>query len=181
MSSPALPLDKPVLYRVMALLAALLLIPLGNLLLPESSALHFSTYTVSLLGKYLTFALLALALDLVWGYCGILSLGHGVFFALGGYAMGMYLMRQIGERGVYGNPLLPDFMVPSHVVVLPEGLPVSVNGKVDRKALPDPLTATASATLREPQTPTEKAPSSSRAAAIARKPARCGKAVMQAA
>ncbi len=111
MSFPALPLDKPVLYRVMALLAALLLIPLGNLLLPESSALHFSTYTVSLLGKYLTFALLALALDLVWGYCGILSLGHGVFFALGGYAMGMYLMRQIGERGVYGNPLLPDFMV----------------------------------------------------------------------
>ena len=65
----------------------------------------------ALLGKYLTYALLALALDLVWGYCGILSLGHGAFFALGGYAMGMYLMRQIGARGVYGNPVLPDFMV----------------------------------------------------------------------
>jgi urea transport system permease protein len=66
---------------------------------------------VSLLGKYLCFALLALALDLVWGYCGILCLGHGAFFALGGYAMGMYLMRQIGDRGVYGHPELPDFMV----------------------------------------------------------------------
>jgi urea transport system permease protein len=63
------------------------------------------------MGKYLTYALLALALDLVWGYCGILSLGHGAFFALGGYAMGMYLMRQIGTRGVYGDPVLPDFMV----------------------------------------------------------------------
>jgi urea transport system permease protein len=63
------------------------------------------------LGKYLCYALLALAVDLVWGYCGILSLGHGAFFALGGYAMGMYLMRQIGDRGVYGNPELPDFMV----------------------------------------------------------------------
>ena len=70
-----------------------------------------STYTVTLLGKYLTYALLAVAVDLVWGYLGILSLGHSAFFALGGYAMGMYLMRQIGERGVYGNPLLPDFMV----------------------------------------------------------------------
>ncbi|MDA0824790.1 MAG: urea ABC transporter permease subunit UrtC, partial [Proteobacteria bacterium] len=57
------------------------------------------------------YALLALSLDLVWGYCGILSLGHGAFFALGGYAMGMHLMRQIGDRGVYGNPELPDFMV----------------------------------------------------------------------
>ncbi len=64
-----------------------------------------------MLGKYLSYALLALAVDLVWGFAGILSLGHGAFFALGGYAMGMYLMRQIGERGVYGNPLLPDFMV----------------------------------------------------------------------
>jgi urea transport system permease protein len=66
---------------------------------------------MSLMGKYLCYALLALALDLVWGYCGILSLGHGAFFALGGYAMGMYLMRQIGSRGVYGDPVLPDFMV----------------------------------------------------------------------
>ena len=82
-----------------------------NLLVPESNPLHVSTYTVTLLGKYLTFALLAMALDLVWGFLGILSLGHGAFFALGGYAMGMYLMRQIGERGVYGHPELPDFMV----------------------------------------------------------------------
>ena len=64
-----------------------------------------------LLGKYLCYALLALSLDLIWGYAGILSLGHGAFFALGGYCMGMYLMRQIGTRGVYGNPVLPDFMV----------------------------------------------------------------------
>jgi urea transport system permease protein len=88
-----------------------LLVTLGNLIFPESSALHVSDYTVSLLGKYLCYALLALAVDLVWGYCGILSLGHGAFFTLGGYAMGMYLMRQIGDRGVYGNPELPDFMV----------------------------------------------------------------------
>jgi urea transport system permease protein len=84
---------------------------LGNLAVPVDSPLHVSTYTITLLGKYLTYALLALAVDVVWGYCGILSLGHGAFFALGGYAMGMYLMRQIGDRGVYGNPLLPDFMV----------------------------------------------------------------------
>jgi urea transport system permease protein len=82
-----------------------------NLLIPEGSALHVSTFMVTLLGKYLCYALLAISLDLVWGYVGILSLGHGAFFALGGYAMGMYLMRQIGARGVYGNPELPDFMV----------------------------------------------------------------------
>ena len=82
-----------------------------NLLVPEASAFHVSTFTVTVAGKYLCYALLALAVDLVWGYCGILSLGHGAFFALGGYAMGMYMMRQIGERGVYGNALLPDFMV----------------------------------------------------------------------
>ena len=90
---------------------ATLLVPLLNMLLPENSMFHLSTYTVTLLGKYLAFALLAMAVDLAWGYLGILSLGHGAFFALGGYAMGMYLMRQIGERGVYGDPLLPDFMV----------------------------------------------------------------------
>ncbi len=83
----------------------------ANLLLPAGHPLHVSTYTVTLLGKYLTYALLAIAVDLVWGYLGILSLGHGAFFALGGYAMGMYLMRQIGDRGVYGHPVLPDFMV----------------------------------------------------------------------
>ncbi|MGH8552119.1 MAG: urea ABC transporter permease subunit UrtC [Methylococcales bacterium] len=93
------------------LLVLAALVPILNLLVPESSALHMGTYTVTLIGKFLTYALLALALDLVWGFCGILSLGHGTFFALGGYAMGMYLMRQIGTRGVYGNPILPDFMV----------------------------------------------------------------------
>jgi urea transport system permease protein len=93
------------------LLALAILVPILNLAVPEGSAAHVSTYTVTLLGKYLTYALLAIAVDLVWGYLGILSLGHGAFFALGGYAMGMYLMRQIGDRGVYGNPELPDFMV----------------------------------------------------------------------
>ena len=86
-------------------------VPLLVLAVPESSSLHVSTYTVALLGKYMTYAMLALAVDLVWGYCGILTLGHSAFFALGGYAIGMYLMREIGARGVYGNPLLPDFMV----------------------------------------------------------------------
>jgi urea transport system permease protein len=92
-------------------LAIGVIVPALNLLLPASSPLHVPDYMMTLLGKYLCYALLALAVDLVWGYCGILSLGHGAFFALGGYAMGMYLMRQIGTRGVYGNPDLPDFMV----------------------------------------------------------------------
>lgn len=97
---------------VLALIAGVtLIVPLFNLIFPIDSPLHFSAYTVSLLGKYLTFALVGLSLDLVWGYCGILVLGQGAFFALGGYAMGMYLMRQIGTRGVYADPLLPDFMV----------------------------------------------------------------------
>jgi urea transport system permease protein len=86
-------------------------VPVLNLLVPAGSPFHLSSYAVSLLGKYLCYALLALSVDLVWGYCGILTLGHGAFFALGGYAMGMYLMRQIGSRGVYGHPELPDFMV----------------------------------------------------------------------
>ncbi|MGK2942701.1 MAG: urea ABC transporter permease subunit UrtC [Immundisolibacter sp.] len=99
-------------FTLLAVLAAaILLVPLLNLAVPADTPWHVSNYTVTLLGKYLCYALAAVALDLVWGYCGILSLGHGAFFALGGYAMGMYLMRQIGERGVYGNPLLPDFMV----------------------------------------------------------------------
>ncbi len=93
------------------LAVAAVAVPVMNLTVPEASPWHLSTYTVTLLGKYLTYALLAVAVDLVWGYLGILSLGHGAFFALGGYAMGMYLMRQIGDRGVYGNPELPDFMV----------------------------------------------------------------------
>ncbi|WP_188149427.1 urea ABC transporter permease subunit UrtC [Teredinibacter waterburyi] len=103
--------DKVGRYILAALLALAILVPILNIVMPEDSFLHVPTYTVSLLGKYLCYALLALALDLVWGYCGILSLGHGAFFALGGYAMGMYLMRQIGDRGVYGNAELPDFMV----------------------------------------------------------------------
>ncbi|MBS9477851.1 urea ABC transporter permease subunit UrtC [Ancylobacter radicis] len=93
------------------LVAAAVLVPALNLMTPPDSALHVPTYVVSLLGKYLCYALLALSVDLIWGYVGILSLGHGAFFALGGYAMGMYLMRQIGTRGVYGDPILPDFMV----------------------------------------------------------------------
>ncbi len=93
------------------LLAAAILVPASNMLLPESSPFHVPTHVVALLGKYLCYAILAVALDLVWGYCGILSLGHAAFFALGGYAMGMYLMRQIGTRGVYADPILPDFMV----------------------------------------------------------------------
>ena len=104
-------LDGKLIVAIGILLAIAALVPALNLLVPPESAFHVPTYAVSLFGKYLCYALLALALDLVWGYCGILSLGHGAFFALGGYAMGMYLMRQIGSRGVYGNPELPDFMV----------------------------------------------------------------------
>jgi len=92
-------------------LALGIVIPLLHLVLPPTHPLYVSSYVVALIGKYLCYAMLALAVDLVWGYCGILSLGHGAFFALGGYAMGMYLMRQIGSRGVYGNAELPDFMV----------------------------------------------------------------------
>jgi len=88
-----------------------LVVPALNLWVPPGSPAALPDYLVPLLGKYLCYALLALSLDLIWGYAGILSLGHGAFFALGGYCMGMYLMRQIGTRGVYGNPLLPDFMV----------------------------------------------------------------------
>src|SRR5689334_18250462 len=91
--------------------ACAIVVPVLNLLVPPSSPLHLSTYVLTLIGKYLCYAMLAVAVDLVWGFCGILSLGHAAFFALGGYAMGMYLMRQIGPRGVYGNPILPDFMV----------------------------------------------------------------------
>jgi urea transport system permease protein len=98
-----------VFLAVLATIAVLT--PILHLMVPPTSALHVPDWVVALTGKYLCFALLALSLDLVWGYCGILSLGHGAFFALGGYAMGMYLMRQIGPRGVYGDPVLPDFMV----------------------------------------------------------------------
>lgn len=104
-------LDRKIIVALVILLALAVLVPVLNLMTPETSPLHIPTYIMSLFGKYLTYALLALALDLVWGFCGILSLGHGAFFALGGYAMGMYLMRQIGTRGSYGDPVLPDFMV----------------------------------------------------------------------
>jgi urea transport system permease protein len=93
------------------LVIGIVLVPILNLAVPAESPFHMPTFLVSLFGKYLAFALLALSVDLIWGYCGILSLGHGAFFALGGYAMGMHLMREIGTRGVYGHPVLPDFMV----------------------------------------------------------------------
>ncbi|MBJ6134414.1 urea ABC transporter permease subunit UrtC [Ochrobactrum sp. Q0168] len=104
-------LDRGVFIAAAILILAAMAVPALNLLTAPDHPLHVPTYVVSLLGKYLTYAMLALALDLVWGFCGILSLGHAAFFALGGYAMGMYLVRQIGARGVYGNPELPDFMV----------------------------------------------------------------------
>jgi urea transport system permease protein len=104
-------LDRRGSIFLAALAVLAIVIPMLNLFTAPGSALHVPTYVVALLGKYLCYAILALALDLVWGYCGILSLGHGAFFALGGYAMGMYLMRQIGTRGVYAHPVLPDFMV----------------------------------------------------------------------
>ena len=103
--------DGGVRLAVLLIVAATAAAPLLNIYAPEGSALHVPTWSVSLIGKYMCFALLALSVDLVWGYCGILSLGHGAFFALGGYAMGMHLMRRIGDRGVYGHPELPDFMV----------------------------------------------------------------------
>jgi urea transport system permease protein len=93
------------------LLVATALVVILNVAVPRGAPFHVPDYVIPLLGKYLCFALLALSVDLIWGYCGILSLGHGAFFALGGYAMGMYLMRQIGPRGVYAHPVLPDFMV----------------------------------------------------------------------
>jgi len=104
-------MDRGLRLFVLLVLAIGIVLPLLNQLMPPGSALHVPSWVLQLIGKYLCYALLALAVDLVWGFCGILSLGHGAFFALGGYCMGMYLMRQIGSRGVYGNPVLPDFMV----------------------------------------------------------------------
>ena len=93
-----------------AVVAVCAIAPLLNLALPPESPLHMSDYLVGLLGKIMCYAICALAMDLIWGFTGILSLGHGLFFALGGYAMGMYLMRQIGRDGNYKSDL-PDFMV----------------------------------------------------------------------
>jgi urea transport system permease protein len=104
-------LDRSAAAFLVLLGAFAVAVPILNLLVPPASPFHVSTYLVALFGKYACYALLALSIDLIWGYAGILSLGHGAFFALGGYAMGMYLMRQIGTRGVYANPILPDFMV----------------------------------------------------------------------
>jgi urea transport system permease protein len=104
-------LDRSAMIFLIVVAAVAVAVPILNLAVPQASALHMPTYLVALFGKYTCYALLALSIDLIWGYCGILSLGHGAFFALGGYAMGMYLMRQIGTRGVYADPILPDFMV----------------------------------------------------------------------
>ena len=104
-------IDRGAAVFLVLLGAFAIAVPVLNLMVPAQSSLHLSTYYVALFGKYICYALLALSIDLIWGYAGILSLGHGAFFALGGYAMGMYLMRQIGTRGVYANPILPDFMV----------------------------------------------------------------------
>ena len=111
-----LPQAGPLLTRsgwsgaLVALLVVCAVAPALNLLVPESSPFHLSDYLVALLGKIMCYAICALAMDLIWGYTGILSLGHGLFFALGGYVMGMYLMRQIGLDGNYKSEL-PDFMV----------------------------------------------------------------------
>jgi urea transport system permease protein len=95
---------------LVALLVVAVMFPVLNLVVPADSGLHLPDFYVSLVGKILCYAICALAIDLIWGYAGILSLGHGLFFALGGYAMGMYLMRQIGREGQYQSDL-PDFMV----------------------------------------------------------------------
>ena len=108
---PWLLADRAGLILLATLAVIGIVVPVLNLLVPADHPLHLSAYTVTVLGKYLCYALLAVAVDLVWGYMGILSLGHAAFFTLGGYCFGMYLMRQIGTRGVYGDPVLPDFMV----------------------------------------------------------------------
>ena len=112
--------DKRGEWPVFSIVAFCLLVvvPLLNMVPGEESFFHFSDFSINLLGKYLAFAILALGIDLIWGYTGILSLGHGVFFGLGAYCMGMHLMLQIGDRSVYGSAL-PDFMVWNRVTELP--------------------------------------------------------------
>ncbi|MFP3556670.1 urea ABC transporter permease subunit UrtC [Paraburkholderia sp. SIMBA_049] len=107
---PALLSRRAWQFLIALIIAIGLGVPFTALVLPETSAFHLSAYAMTLTGKLMCYAISALALDLVWGYCGILSLGHGLFFALGGYAIGMYLMRAIGHEGKYGSDL-PDFMV----------------------------------------------------------------------
>jgi urea transport system permease protein len=104
-------LDATTLAVVALVLAIGVAVPTLSLWTPAGAPFHVPSYLIPVGGKYLAYALLALSVGLIWGFAGILSLGHGAFFALGGYAMGMYLMRQIGTRGVYANPVLPDFMV----------------------------------------------------------------------
>jgi urea transport system permease protein len=123
LSLPGATMRKPLTIRILSsldkkswialgvfLALALVVVPVLHLNFPEDSAFHVSTYAITLIGKIMCYALVAVAMDLIWGYGGILSLGHGIFFALGGYAFGMYLMRQIGRDGSYGADL-PDFMV----------------------------------------------------------------------
>lgn len=123
-SSFTLPAPAPLLSGagwgafLLALIVVCAVAPALNLLVPADSALHLSDYAVALIGKIMCYAIVALAMDLIWGYTGILSLGHGLFFALGGYVMGMYLMRQIGRDGNYKSDL-PDFMVFLDWKVLP--------------------------------------------------------------
>jgi urea transport system permease protein len=109
MSSSSL-FSRPAWIAIVVCTVVLALLPVCNLVFPPSSPFYITSYTVALVGKFMCYGMAALALDLVWGYTGILSLGHGVFFALGGYAHGMYLMRAIGHDGVYQSDL-PDFMV----------------------------------------------------------------------
>ncbi|BCE01259.1 urea ABC transporter permease subunit UrtC [Marinicellulosiphila megalodicopiae] len=104
---------------IMTLAAIMCVIPILNLLFAEDSFFHVSNYTINLLGKYFCYAILAVALDLVWGYCGILSLGHGAFFALGGYAMGMYLVRQYGVTIEATGEVIPEFMIAMGISELP--------------------------------------------------------------
>ncbi|CAG9241288.1 urea ABC transporter permease subunit UrtC [Paraburkholderia caribensis] len=107
---PALLSRRAWQFLIALIIAIGLGVPFTALVLPETSTFHLSAYAMTITGKFMCYAIAALALDLVWGYCGILSLGHGLFFALGGYAIGMYLMRAIGHDGKYGSDL-PDFMV----------------------------------------------------------------------
>ncbi|HEY0294645.1 MAG TPA: urea ABC transporter permease subunit UrtC [Bordetella sp.] len=105
------PLFPPKVWAVLVVaIVVMALLPALNLAFPDGHPLHISSYTIAVGGRFMCYAMAALALDLVWGYAGILSLGHGLFFALGGYAHGMYLMRAIGHDGVYQSDL-PDFMV----------------------------------------------------------------------
>src|SRR6201988_4104143 len=104
-------LDRTAWLTLVAVMGGALVLAGVNLATPAAFGAHVPIYVIGLVGKYLCYAMLALAVDLIWGFAGILTLGQAAFFALGGYAMGMYLMRQIGARGVYQTPVLPDFMV----------------------------------------------------------------------